>query len=123
MTSTADIPALITALVQAAPARPAEVVDALLALLRAHPHADGQPLARSIARIVELVADDLVDPGVALPALAMACTTLCDARSTARELEFARYEIDTLEPVPDRPRALPASEPLIQLSRGPRPRT
>jgi hypothetical protein len=46
---------------------------------------------------------------VALPALAMACATLGDGvrgKLGDRELEAARFEIDTLMPVPDRPRAI-----------------
>jgi hypothetical protein len=56
--------------------------------------------------VLELVAEQLVDPGIALPPLAMACATLAGGvRGTLgeRELEAARYEIDTLIPVPDPP--------------------
>jgi len=66
----------------------------------------GSPLALAIARIVELVAEQLVDPGIALPPLAMACATLADGVRGAlgeRELEAARYEIETLQPTPDPP--------------------
>lgn len=89
---------LITRLVQEAPARDAAVIAQLLGELRAN----GAPLALSIARVVELVADDLVDPGIALPALAMACGTLVDPRLTEREREAARFEIETLLPVPEK---------------------
>ena len=69
----------ITKLVQEAPARDRKTVDGLIAELRAV----GSPLSLVIARTVEYVDDDLVDPGIALPALAEACATL--------------------EPMPDRP--------------------
>jgi hypothetical protein len=89
---------LITRLVQEAPALDAEITEQLLGELRAN----GAPLALSIARVVELVADDLVDPGIALPALAMACGTLVDPQLTEREREAARFEIETLLPVPEK---------------------
>jgi hypothetical protein len=95
------------------------VVDELIEQL----HRVGTPLARTIARVVELVAEQLVDPGVALPALAMACATLADGVRgvlTERELEAARYEIDTLLPVPDLPPPLAAPDvPLSSLRRRP----
>ena len=100
---------LITALVRAAPAAEPAVVDELVERLRRV----GSPLARSIARVVELVAEQLVAPGVALPPLAMACATLADGargKLTDRELEAARYEIETLMPVPDRPPAIAAPD-------------
>jgi hypothetical protein len=115
----AEIEALITRLVQAAPVADPAIVVALVDRL----HRVGSPLARSIARIVELVAEQLVDPGVALPALAMACATLADGvrgRLGERALEAARYEIDTLQPVPDRPPAIAAPDvPLRALIRRP----
>ena len=92
----------ITELVQRAPEIDAGVVDDLIEALRGI----GSPLALAIARIVELVAEQLVDPGIALPPLAMACATLADGARGAlgeRELEAARYEIDTLLPTPDPP--------------------
>jgi hypothetical protein len=92
----------ITELVQRAPEIDPGAVDDLLAGLRAV----GSPLALAIARIVELVAEQLVDPGIALPPLAMACATLADGARGAlgeRELEAARYEIETLQPTPDPP--------------------
>lgn len=100
---------LITLLVQRAPTVDPAVSDDLVD----HLHRVGSPLARSIARVVELVAEQLVDPGIALPALAMACATLADGvRGTlgARELEAARYEIETLMPVPDRPTPIGAPD-------------
>lgn len=90
------IDALITRLVHEAPELDAQVIEQLLGELRAH----GAPLALSIARVVELVADHLIDAGIALPALAMACSTLGDPRLTDREREAARNEIETLLPVP-----------------------
>jgi hypothetical protein len=108
-----QIEQLITALVRTAPTADPAVVDELVE----HLHRVGSPLARSIARVVELVAEQLIDPGIALPPLAMACATLADgARGTLtdRELEAARYEIETLLPLPDRPR-VPAA-PDVPLS-------
>jgi hypothetical protein len=97
---------LITLLVQRAPVIDTAAADELVE----HLHRVGSPLARSIARVVELVAEQLVDPGIALPALAMACATLADGVRGAlgtRELEAARFEIETLMPVPDRPPRAP----------------
>jgi hypothetical protein len=103
-----DIPSLeliepqITRLVQEAPARDAATVTALLAAL----HEVGSPLALVIARTLEYLDDDLIDPGIALPALAEACATLvAGVRGTVdqRVLEAATYQISTLEPMPDRP--------------------
>lgn len=88
---------LITRLVQDAPQLDAQVIEQLTSELRVN----GSPLALSIARVVELVADHLIDAGIALPALAMACGTLVDARLTDREREAARNEIETLLPMPD----------------------
>ena len=91
-----------TALVQQAPDLDARVIDKLREAL----WSVGNPLALSIARIYELVAMDVVDPAIALPALAEACATLVagiEGRLGTRELEAARYQIDTLEPVPDKP--------------------
>ncbi len=100
---------LMTELVRAAPSAVPAVVDELVERL----HRVGSPLARSIARVVELVAEQLVDPGIALPPLAMACATLADGvrgKLTERELEAARYEIETLMPMPDRPPAIAAPD-------------
>jgi len=101
-TDGAAIEGCITRLVREAPVVDGAVATELIERLRAV----GVPLALSIARIVELIADDLVAPGVALPHLAMACATLADGvagRLSERELEAARYEVDTLLPVPDAP--------------------
>ena len=66
------IEASITQLVQSAPALDQQVIEKLVERLRTN----GSPLALSIARVVELVGEGLVDPGIALPALASACATL-----------------------------------------------
>lgn len=107
------IEALITRLVQEAPVLDASVVDELVRALRA----DGRPLAGSIANVVELVGNG-IDPGIALPALAMACTTLCDARLGEREREAARYEIETLLPLPTKPPTIAAPDvPITSVNR------
>ena len=107
----------ITELVQRAPEIDPGVVEDLIAAL----HGVGSPLALAIARIVELVAEQLVDPGIALPPLAMACATLAAGVRGAlgdRELEAARYEIDTLQPTPDPPaRVILPQVPLTALRR------
>lgn len=90
------IEAAITRLVQDAPAIDAAVLASLISELRT----DGRPLALAIANVVELVGAHEIDPGIALPALAMACATLEDPKSTDREREASRYEIDTLLPIP-----------------------
>jgi len=105
---------LITELVQRAPVADPAVVDELVGELQLI----GSPLARSIARVTELVAEQLVDPGIALPALAMACATLADGVRGAlgeRELEAARYQIETLMPVPDRPAIAVPDVPISSL--------
>jgi hypothetical protein len=116
----AQIEELITLLVRSAPASDPAVVDELVE----HLHRIGSPLARSIARVVELVAEQLVAPGIALPPLAMACATLADGvrgKLTDRELEAARFEIETLMPMPDRPPAIAAPDvPLSALRKRPR---
>ena len=103
------IETLSTALVQQAP----ELDPATLADLRDELQAVGSPLALTIARIYELVAMDVVDPAIALPALAEACATLVagiEGRVDERVLEAARYQIDTLEPVPDKPARVAAPD-------------
>ena len=110
------IESLITRLVQQAPGLDETVVTELVGELRGI----GSPLARSIAHVVELVGARRIDPGIALPALAMACTTLTDPRLTDREHEAARFEIETLLPVPAQPEP---DVPLSQLTRGRRPQT
>jgi hypothetical protein len=97
-----DIERIATKLVQDAPARdPADVAELVLEL-----RAIGSPLALAIGRIVEYVDDGLVDAAIALPALAEACATLAaGVRGSVDEgvLEAARYQIDTLTPMPDKP--------------------
>jgi hypothetical protein len=90
---------LITQLVQSAPALDPAVVAALIEQL----DGIGAPLARAIAGVVGLVAEHRIDAGIALPPLAMACATLTAGlrgELTQRELEAARYEIETLLPLP-----------------------
>jgi hypothetical protein len=120
---------LITELVRAAPAaRPGGVsaaegrsgsIDELVQRL----HRVGSPLARSIARVVELVGEQLIDPGVALPPLAMACATLADGvrgKLGQRALDAARFEIETLMPMPDKPPRIAAPDvPVTSLRKRP----
>lgn len=101
---------LITRLVREAPALDPRVIEDLREAL----WAEGSPLALAIARIVELVGEGLVDPGVALPALAEACATLVSSRDPD-VLAAARFQIDTLEPVPDRPHIAAPDVPLATL--------
>jgi hypothetical protein len=104
----------ITALVRSAPVLDAAVIESLANELRAI----GSPLARSIARVIELVGAGRIDPGIALPALAMACATLADGlrgKLPEASLEAARFEIDTLLPLPDK--APRVAEPDVLLSR------
>ena len=104
-----------TALVQQAPDLEADT----LAQLREELLAVGSPLALAIARIYVLVELDVVDPAIALPALAEACATLVagiEGRLGARELEAARYQIDTLQPLPDKPPRVDVPDvPITQL--------
>lgn len=106
---------LSTRLVQQAP----DLDPATIAQLREELSSVGSPLALAIARIYELVDMDVVDPAIALPALAEACATLVagiQGRVGTRELEAARYQIDTLEPVPDKPAPVAAPDvPLASL--------
>ena len=99
---------------QRAPELAADTITTLAAELRAN----GTPLAQSIAKVIELVGDRTVDAGIALPALAMACGTLVDPRLTDREREAARFEIETLLPLPTiPPRVVAPDVPLAQLRR------
>ena len=115
--------ALITELVQRAPELDRERIAELVAELRAIE----TPLARSLAEVVELVGAGRIDPGIALPPLAMACATLADGlrgRLGTAALEAARYEIETLLPVPGKAPAIAAPDvPLDALSRERRRRT
>jgi hypothetical protein len=83
----------------------------------------GSPLALTISRIYELVGEGLVDPAIALPALAEACATLVSGmRGEVGEsvLEAARYQIDTLTPLPDKPPKIGTPDvPLISLKKKP----
>src|SRR4051812_49135598 len=111
-----DIEPLITQLVRQAPA----LDDATLTDLRIELERAGTPLARSIWRALELTADQLIDPGIALPALAEACATLVAGlrgQVDASVLEVARFQIDPLQPVPDRPRLQEPDVPLSSLKR------
>jgi hypothetical protein len=112
-----SIEQLVTKLVQEAPVLDASTVDDLVRALRT----DARALARSIAKVVELVGEQLIDPGIALPALAMACATLCDVRLGDAEREAARFEIETLMPLPDhhgkRPTFVIADVPLTRLKK------
>jgi hypothetical protein len=90
---------LATQMVQSAPVLDREVVAQLAAALVAN----GAPLALSLARVVEGVAAGTIDAGIALPPIAMACSTLCDPALGDREREAARFEIETLLPLPVRP--------------------
>ena len=104
------IEALITRLVQEAP----QIDNATVEQLREALWSDGTPLALAIGRIVELVAEGLVSPAIALPALAEACATLV-ASSDPKVLAAARYQIETLQPVPDRPHIAEPDVPLHML--------
>jgi hypothetical protein len=79
----------------------------------------GTPLALTIARTYEYVAEGLVDPAIALPALAEACATLVAGvagRVDARVLDAAKYQVDTLEPRPDPPmRVVVPDVPVVSL--------
>ena len=92
---------LATQLVQQAP----DLDPRTLAELQDALFADGSPLALAIARIVELVGEQLVDAGIALPAIAEACATLVETAEAAPRAA-AHYRIDSLQPVPDPPRVV-----------------
>jgi hypothetical protein len=113
----AAIETLSTRLVQDAP----DLDPAVIAELRALLEQDGSPLALTIARIVELVDEGLVDPAISLPAIAEACATLVAGtrhQVDATVLEAARYQIDTLTPMPDKPPRIAAPDvPVIDLTR------
>jgi hypothetical protein len=107
----------ITRLVREAPKRDHATVTALIADL----HEVGSKLALVIARTLEYLVDDLVDPGIALPALAEACATLVAGvrgEVDQRVLDAATYQIATLEPMPDRPPKIAAPDvPLADVIR------
>lgn len=75
---------------------------------------DPRPLAAAIADVLVHVLAGEVDPGIALPPLAMACATLDDASATRAMLDAAHFEIDTLRPLPPQ---------LVAISRGRPPQT
>lgn len=108
---------LSTRIVQDAPAIDKAVLEALHVEL----HAIGSPLALTIWRIYELVNEGLVDKAIALPALAEACATVvAGIRGLVGErvLEAARYQIDTLTPMPDRPAKIATPDvPLLSLKK------
>jgi hypothetical protein len=112
------VEALSIQLVQDAPELDGDVV----AQLRTELERIGSPLALTISRIVELVHEGLVDPAISLPAIAEACATLAaGVHGTVDQavLDAAQYQIDTLTPMPDKPRALHAvpDVPLTSLKR------
>jgi hypothetical protein len=110
------IESLVTALVQSAPALDPAVVRALVAELGAVTE-ERAALAAAIARCIELVARGAIDPGISLPHLAMACATLTAPTSDARVLAATQYEIETLLPVPARPKPVEPDVPLTALVR------
>lgn len=111
------IETLSTRIVQEAPRIDPQVLEALHSELQYI----GSPLALVIWRIYELVAEGLVDKAIALPALAEACATLvAGIRGLVGEsvLEAARYQIDTLTPMPDKPPKVGAPDvPVTSLKR------
>jgi hypothetical protein len=120
ISTAAAIEAAVTRIVQVAPAIELGEYDQLVELLRtAARRSDGahQALALALARVVEFTAEQLIDPGIALPAIAMACATLADPALTAREFEAARYEIETLLPMPDKAPRIVLDAPDVPLSR------
>lgn len=111
---------LVTRLIHTAPARERATVSALVDGLRAN----GADLALAIARILELVDEDLVDAGIALPAIAEAIDALVDPLADRASRDAARYRIETLEPRPDPPVRIAVPDvALAALSRGRPPRT
>jgi hypothetical protein len=114
---TSDIEALSVQLVQDAP----DIDGDVIAELRTALERDGSPLALTISRIVELVHEGLVDPAISLPAIAEACATLAASSRTPLApavLEAARYQIDTLTPMPDKPPRITTPDvPVIDLVR------
>ncbi|HSD86172.1 MAG TPA: hypothetical protein VLB44_01610 [Kofleriaceae bacterium] len=114
-----DIETLAVRLVQEAPVLDAEV----LASLRRALEDVGTPLALTICRIYELVGEGLVAAAISLPALAEACATLVAGelgKVDQKVLDAARYQIDTLTPMPDRPPRIATPDvPLTSLKRKP----
>ncbi len=89
---------LATQLVQQAP----DLDPDTIAALRTGLEQQGSALALAVSRIVELVAEGLVDAAIALPPIAEACSVLVTTSDT-RVLAAMKYQIDTLEPMPDKP--------------------
>jgi hypothetical protein len=106
------VDSLSTQLVQQAP----DLDPDTIAALRAELEQQGSPLALSVSRIVELIAEGLVDPAISLPAIAEACAVMV-ATSDPKVLAAMQYQIDTLEPVPDRPPTISAPDVPISLVR------
>lgn len=106
------IDALATQLVQQAP----DLDPDTIAALRTGLEQQGSALALAVSRIVELVFEGLVDPAVSLPAIAEACSVLVTT-SDARVLAAMKYQIDTLEPMPDKPPRVAAPDVPINLVR------
>ncbi|MBV8760193.1 MAG: hypothetical protein JO257_23070 [Deltaproteobacteria bacterium] len=99
------IDALATDLVQQAP----DLDPDTIAALRTGLEQQGSALALAVSRIVELVAEGLVDMAIALPPIAEACNVLVST-SDARVLAAMKYQIDTLEPMPDQPPRIAAPD-------------
>jgi len=89
---------LATQLVQQAP----DLDPDTIAALRTGLEKQGSALALAVSRIVELIFEGLVDPAISLPAIAEACSVLVTT-TDARVLAAMKYQIDTLEPMPDKP--------------------
>jgi hypothetical protein len=105
------IDSLATQLVQQAP----DLDPGTIAALRTELAQQGSPLALAVSRIVELVAEGLVDPAIALPPIAEACSVLLTS-SDPRVLDAMKYQIDTLEPLPDKSPPLGAPDvPITKL--------
>jgi len=92
---TPTIEQLVTELVQQAP----ELDPGRIGLLADLLARDCSPLALAIARVVALVGERRVDAAIALPALAEACATLATCRDP-HALEAARFQVETLLPLP-----------------------
>lgn len=113
----------ITALVQDAPVIDGATIEELAAALVAVALGEvtARPARAALACAIEAVVDHLaagmVDPGIALPALAMACATLADADAASLAVEAARFEVETLLPRPGTPRRGGPDVPLTALTR------
>jgi ABC-type transporter Mla subunit MlaD len=105
---------LLTTLVQRAPDLDEELTEsaATAALLAAGGNAghraDLALLALACERVIDEVAAGHVAQGLALPALVMSAQTMVQAAASPREryagaLHAARFEIETLLPLPDAP--------------------